>query len=138
MLWRPFMPGPIDRIILVYNGDSGLGAMLLDVLKKAAGRDDCALCAITYSPVGKRRAWTACASRLGIPVEELHRDELPPAWGITRAQLPCVLGRVGEAQPFVLLTRTEIEGLGRSVEGLERQLRMALAAHDAAPPRVQR
>jgi hypothetical protein len=63
------MPGPVSRIILVYNGDSGLGAMLLDVLRKAVGREDCALCEITYSPIGKRAPWTSREGRLGIPVE---------------------------------------------------------------------
>jgi hypothetical protein len=121
------MPGPADRIILVYSGDSGLGALLLDVLKKAAGREDCALCEITYGPVGKRRAWAACESRLGIPVEERHRDELPPDWGISRAELPCVLGRAGSARPFVLLTRADITACSRSVVALERRLRAALA-----------
>jgi len=127
------MSGPVNRIILVYNGDSGLGAMLLDVLKKATGREDCALCEITYSPVGKRGAWKACERRLGIAVEELHRDRLPAAWGIARADLPCILGRAGEERPVVLLTRDEIVACRGSVVELERRLEAALAATGAAP-----
>jgi hypothetical protein len=126
------MPGAVNRVILVYNGDSGLAAMLLDALKKAAGREDCALCEITYSPVGKRREWAACARRLGVAVEELHRDRLPAAWGISRSELPCVLGRVGDDRPFVLLTRADIAACGRSVAELERRLRGALAASRSA------
>jgi hypothetical protein len=108
------------RIILVYNGDRGLGALLLDVVKKAVGREDCPLCEITYSPVGKRRAWAACEARLGIPVEERHRNDLPAAWGIT--ELPCILGRNGEDPPFVILTRAEIAACRGSVEALARRL----------------
>lgn len=48
---------PPDRLILVYDADSGLGAMLLDVVKKAVGREDCPLCEITYGPLGKRSTW---------------------------------------------------------------------------------
>lgn len=44
-----------DRVILVYDGDSGVRAMLMDVLEKATGREECALCEITYGPLGKRR-----------------------------------------------------------------------------------
>jgi len=126
------MPGSVSRVVLVYNGDSGLAAMLLDAVKKAAGREDCALCEITYSPVGKRGEWAACERRLGVAVEELHRDRLPAAWGISRSALPCVLGRVGDERPFVLLGRADITACRGSVVELERRLRDAL---DASPAR---
>jgi hypothetical protein len=113
---------------LVYNGDSGLGAILLDVVKKALGREDCALCAIAYGPTGKRRAWAACEARLGVAVEELHRDQLPAAWGIGRAQLPCILGRAADEPPLVLLTRAEIEACRGSIAELEGRLRNALVS----------
>lgn len=128
---RPFGEGrqqtaSPDGVILVYDGDSGVRAMLLDAVKKTIGREDCALCEITYSPIGKRRAWTKCASRLGVTVAEMHRDELPDAWGITRAELPCVLARVQGRDPFVLVTRDEIGSCGGSVHALERALVAAL------------
>ena len=116
----------MNRVILVYDGDSGLAAMLLDAVKKAVGREDCALCEIIYSPVGKKREWVACQRRLGVEVEELHRDRIPPSWGIT--ELPCVLGRNGEARPAVLLDRGQIAACRGSVTELERRLRQALLA----------
>jgi hypothetical protein len=122
------MPGPIERVILVYDGDSGVRALLLDVVKKAIGREDCPLCEITYGPLGKRRAWSACASRLGVAVEELHRDQLPAAWEIARDDLPCILARAGDEAPSVLLTREAIVSCRSSVEQLDRELRAALAA----------
>src|SRR5579859_783295 len=106
---------PVNRVILVYNGDSGLAAMLLDAAKKAAGREDCALCEITYSPIGKRRDWVACERRLDVAVEELHRDRLPREWGIARTELPCVLGRAGDERPFRLLGRADITACRGSV-----------------------
>jgi hypothetical protein len=120
------MPAALDRIILVYNADSGLGALLLDIVKKAAGREDCSLCALTYSPVGKRRSWRACQARLGLPVEELHRDQLPADWDLARAQLPCILGRAGATRPFVLVSRADIDACGGSVDELEQRLRRAI------------
>lgn len=127
----PATPPRPDRLILVYDGDSGLGAMLLDVVKKAVGREDCALCEITYGPLGKRREWTACAARLGIAVEELHRDQLLPDWGITRQQLPCVLARVADERPSILLARDEIAACHGSVEALERRLLDELSSRAA-------
>jgi hypothetical protein len=115
-------------LILVFDAESGLTAMLADVVKKALGREDCALCEITYSPLGKRRAWQACEARLGMPVRELHRDNLPAAWGLDLAQLPCVLVQTGEAKPEMLLTKTEVTACAGRVDELERKLRETLAA----------
>jgi hypothetical protein len=125
---EPRTTGHTDRLILVYDGDSGVRAMLADVLKKLVGREECALCEITYSPVGKRRAWAACERRLGLIVDEIHRDQIPRAWRISRTQLPCVLGRSGEEMPFVLLTRDEIVVCQASVERLERRIGEKLGA----------
>jgi hypothetical protein len=120
----------IEKIVLIYDGDSGLGAMVLDVLKKAMGREDCALCEITYSPIGKRRAWVACSARLGVPVEELHRDQLPESWGIGRADLPCIVGSGSDPRPRILLTAAEIAACAGSVEELERRLRKSMEPSD--------
>jgi hypothetical protein len=122
-----------DRLILVYSGDSGVRAMLVDVLKKLVGREECALCEITYSPVGKRGEWLACEKRLGIIVDELHGDRLPDAWGIGRDQLPCILARAGEQMPFVLISRDEIATCRGSIEQLERRIGAALQAVTAPP-----
>jgi hypothetical protein len=127
------MTAALDRIILVYNADSGLRAMLLDVVKKCIGREDCTLCEITYSPVGKRAAWSACEKRLGVPVEELHRDQLPAAWGVAPSELPCILGRSGDARPFVLVSRAELAACDGRLEALEQRLRDALAGGARAP-----
>lgn len=125
----PFSGRP-DRLILVYDGDSGLKAMLLDVVKKAVGREECALCEITYSPLGKKGAWRACETRLCVAVDELHRDNLPPQWGISRSSLPCVLAQVADQRPFVLVPRDKIAACRGSVDALEALLVGALAAAD--------
>lgn len=119
--------GSATRLILVFDADSGLAAMLADIVKKAVGREDCALCEITYSPLGKRQSWKACEARLGIPVHELHRNEVPANWGLNPSQLPCVLVQVGDATPVDILARDAIASCHGSVETLERQLREALA-----------
>jgi hypothetical protein len=121
----PTGPG-LDGIVLVYDSDSGLWSMLLDVAKKAVGREDCALCAITYGPTGKRSGWTACESRLGIPVSEMHRDQLPSSWGLGAADLPCIVARSEGRSPTVLLGRAEIVACQGSAASLETALRRAL------------
>lgn len=119
--------GSLERLILVYDGDSGLRAMLFDVAKKCAGREECALCELTYSPLGQRSEFRECKSRLGVAVDELHRDQLPAEWGVSRAQLPCILGRVGAARPFVVVTREEIIACGGRMSVLEAKLLVAVS-----------
>lgn len=123
---------PPDRIILVYDVDSGFGAMLLDAAKKALGKEDCALCEMTHGPFGKREAWRRCESALGVIVDALHRNQIPAAWTISRTALPCILGRVGDQRPFVLVTRTEIEECGAELTALEHRLRSVLARFGGA------
>lgn len=127
----------IDGLILVYDADRGVRAALLDVVKKAVGREECALCEITHGPLGKRGAWRACEARIGseVGVEALHRDELPAAWGLARDQLPCVLGRRGSATPFVVVPRARIEAMRGDVDALEAALREVLAGTASDPAR---
>mgnify|MGYP001600966743 CR=1 FL=1 len=116
--------GPRGRLFLVFLSIVTLigDPLIINSLKKAIGREECALCEIVYSPVGKRRAWGECAARLGVTVREMHRDELPEAWGIQGADLPCVLGRERDAHPFVLVTRDEILACQQNPEALERAI----------------
>jgi hypothetical protein len=67
-----------------------------------------------------------------VAVKEMHRDRLPAAWGITRAQLPCILGRAADQTPFVLLSREEIDACRGRVAELERRLLAAVARPVAA------
>ena len=117
-----------DRLILAFDGDSGLRAMLLDVIKKAAGREDCPLCEIVYSPIGKRSAWVDCAARLQLPIAEIHRDVLPNDWGLQRSELPCVLAQTGDSIPKVLVAREAIVRCAGEVALLERTIQDALSA----------
>ena len=122
------MPSAPNTLIFVYDADGGLRAIVLDVLKKAVGREDCALCAIMYGPVGKRSAWKACERRLGLAIAELHRDELPPAWGMAPSALPCVLARAGDDMPRMLVEREEVEACRGDPAALEQRIRARLAA----------
>lgn len=116
-----------DRIILVYSGDSGFGSILLDVLKKAVGQEDCPLCEITNHPLGKRSAWRSCEARFGVPVSALHANELPDEWQLSRRSLPCILAQARNRHPIRLVGRDEIVACNHDVSALERAVRTALA-----------
>jgi hypothetical protein len=120
-----------ERVILVYDGDSGLRAMLLDVVKKAVGHEECALCEITYSAVGKRGAWKRCEQRLGVEVAEMHRDQLPSEWAVPRSDLPCIRAQAGDERPFVFVRREDIVACHGSVEALEGAILGAMNREDS-------
>ena len=101
-----------DRVILVYDGDGGLHAMLLDALKKAVGREECPLCEITYSPTGKRREWLAGEKRLGV------RPQL--AWNVRAT--------VGGKPQFVLAT-APMTAVLRSSGDVRASSRHAIPSH---------
>ena len=61
-------------------------------------------------------------------MSEFHRDNLPAEWGVGRDELPCILGRVGDERPFVLVGRPKIVSCRGSVDALETALREALGA----------
>ena len=79
-----------ERLIFVYNADSGLINMAKDYIHKAVSPQtyDCQLCAVTYGPLGMRQRWRKFVRGLNVEVEFLHRDELAERYGISGADLP--------------------------------------------------
>ena len=84
------------RIILIYDGDSGLLPMVADVVKKTFGFEECPLCEITYSPLGKKGEWKNCEAKLPYPVEHKHRNEISTEWRKQVGKLPVVAFQDGE------------------------------------------
>lgn len=57
-----------------------------------AGGPTCALCDITHGWFGEKPAFGACKTRLPVPFEVRHLDELSPELArLTDGQTPCVL-----------------------------------------------
>ncbi len=115
----------VERLYVVYNADSDLWSLLVDVARKLAGRDECPLCTLTHGATGERTAWKACKQALRVPVDAVHRDELTDELRQLGAELPFVAVRVG-GRPELLLDRAAIAGL--RTEELERALRERAAA----------
>lgn len=97
----------IDRLIFVYNADSGLLAAIADSAKKLLRINGCTLCSLTHSTSGEKGEWTSCKETLGVPVEYLHRDELDArVKDVVQQELPCVLAETGGA--LVMLLRPDV------------------------------
>lgn len=118
----------IERLILVYNANSGRWAALVDSARKALDLNACTLCTITHGLAGEKDSWRECRSGLNVPVDSLHRDELSEEVArLTTGGLPCILAEAG-GERWVLLDPRALASCAGSVEALDRELRSAAAS----------
>ena len=80
----------MDKLIFVYNADSGILSAMKDWAHKIVFPETypCSLCALTYDNLGMRRPWREFVKELGYEAEFLHRDELEEQYGVKDAMLP--------------------------------------------------
>ncbi len=87
------------RIILVYNADTGLVAMVSDWLVKhlTPARYACRLCALTYGSFTMRKRWAETLAALPLPWVALHRDEWQAQFPGNGDALPAIFRQEGDA-----------------------------------------
>ena len=123
---------PATSLIGVYDADGGLLGEAAYVWGKVRGTRHCALCDITHGRVRRKPEWDRMVAGLGLPVDLLHLDELPPdvRREVPSCGAPVVLARSRDGlRPLVL--GAELEELDGSVERLGDLLRARLAAERA-------
>jgi hypothetical protein len=112
----------IERLYLVYNADSDWWSLLVDVVRKIAGRDECPLCTLTHGAGGERASFRQFKQSLYGPVEAVHRDELTPELRALQAELPFLAVRTAGSLT-VLLDKAGVAALGGNSDALERSVR---------------
>lgn len=67
----------IQKLLFIYNADSGLGNMLLDGAHKILSPDTyaCSLCSLTYGAFSEKSEWKKFRTKSAIPMDFLHKDE---------------------------------------------------------------
>ena len=68
----------VTRLVGVYDADGGLLGEAAYVWGKVRGTRHCALCDITHGRVRRKPEWDRMVADLGVPVDLLHLDEMPP------------------------------------------------------------
>ncbi len=94
-----------DALIIVYNADEGLGAMLFDAVHKLVRPDTypCDLCAITYGPMAMRGAWRDWLKAQPFAAEFYHRQDFARAFpALIDLPLPTIMRRDGSALTLLL------------------------------------
>ncbi len=118
---------PIEKLVFVYNADSGILNSVIDSARKLLSINGCPLCSLTHSLAGEKREWRTCKESIGVPVEYLHRDELSPKTSaVIGDQLPCVLAEAG-GETIVLLDSNVISRCKGSVADFRGRLKMHAA-----------
>lgn len=83
-----------NRLIFVYNADSGLINMLKHWTHKLLRPQtyDCQLCLLTYGNTGMHKQWDSFISSIPLECVFLHRDEFIEKYPtIKQSSLPCIL-----------------------------------------------
>lgn len=125
---------PIERLLFVYAADSGLVSAWVDSARKLLRLKGCTLCSLTHGLAGERLDWRECKDELGVPIDYLHRDELPPALEqAVGRRLPCVVAQAG-GRLAVLLDPAALERCQGSVSDLRGRLRAHAAMSGLALP----
>jgi hypothetical protein len=120
-----------DKLVFVYNADSGFFNLLADMAHKIAspGTYNCQLCMLTHGHVGMREQWKEYLESIDAELEFLHRDEFLEKYGQHTAALPALfLARGGEAGLF--MSEAEINRC-ETLDALIAQLDNKLAGLDS-------
>lgn len=66
-----------NKIIVVYNADSGAGNTLMDIAHKAISPStySCALCQLTHGIFSAKSEWETFLNESEMQVEVMHKDE---------------------------------------------------------------
>jgi hypothetical protein len=128
----------IERLIFVFDADSGALSAFFDSAKKALRLGGCALCTITHGLAGERSEWRECKEELGVPVAYVHRDEVgPKLTEVLGGKLPAVVAEAG-GELVQLMDRDALERCRGSVADLRGRMVYFASTHHLALPTAVR
>lgn len=116
----------IERLYLVWNAELSLTGGLAYVANRLRGKDECALCELTYAGITEKREFKQCKQDIGVPFEGVYRNRMNVEQATAAAgDFPCVLA--GTPSGLVkLLGRTEIESCDGDLDLFADRLRQAI------------
>ena len=112
-----------NRIIFVYNANSGLFNTFADIAHKAIspGTYKCSLCNLTHDLFNEKKEWTDFIEGLNVDCEFLHIDEFRRKYISDVTDFPAIF-TVNSGQASLLMNRKEIDG-SRSLADLKKLVR---------------
>ncbi|MEO1010167.1 MAG: GTPase [Bacteroidota bacterium] len=104
-----------EKLIFVYNANSGLRHQLLDGAHKILSPNTytCSLCAITFGAFLEKRVWKRFRKASNLKMEFLHKDEFMKMYKSKfgyKFNFPIILAEAGHTLE-VLITTDELNGM---------------------------
>lgn len=101
----------MEKLIFVYNADSGKLKALMDSFHKAINPSayPCKLCALTYGTIGEKKVWKRFREDLDVETDFLHKDEFQKQYASKfghKFQFPVILAQTGNGLE-VLISNTD-------------------------------
>lgn len=113
----------IERLIFVFDANSGKLGAWVDSAKKALMMKGCALCTITHGILGEKSEWQDCKAQIGVPIDYFHRDDMPePVRAVASKLLPCIVAVVEGGEHQLLVGPDVLERCKGSVADLKSRL----------------
>ena len=120
----------VNRLILIYDANSGKIGAFLDSTKKLLMIGGCALCTITHGILGEKTEWKECKEELGVSIAYYHKDEIPEyLQEMVNGHLPCILAQAG-GKALMLLEPEVLTRCRGNVDDLKGRIRYYLAANN--------
>jgi len=109
-----------NKIIFVYNADSGMFNSLADTAHKLLSPSTykCNLCRLTYGQLHEKKEWADFISSFPYDIKFLHKNELVNKYPNIRRKLPAVFN-VSKGNLKLLISAKEIDK-SRNLEELKR------------------
>ncbi len=112
-----------NKLIFIYNADSGIVSAGMDWLHKLVSPDtyQCDLCGMTYGHLGMKKKWKNFLNSVDYDKEFVYKDQVSTAYPeLIEYDLP-VVALKENGQTEVLLDSNALKGL--SLDQLEAELR---------------
>ncbi len=124
----------IERLYLAWNAELSLTGGLAYVANRLRGKDECALCELTYDGISEKPEFKQCKRDIGLPFEGVYRNRMDSEQAAAAADdFPCVLARTSTGL-VKLLSRTEIESCNGDLDLFTDRLREAIDRHHNSTP----
>jgi len=108
----------VVRLLGVYDADGGLAGEIRYIVGHLLGRTECSLCDITHSPVRRKPAWDRMVATLCVPLDLVHRNEVPPSFtaALEGLALPVVVAELSDGRIEVSLDAATLASCEGDIE----------------------
>lgn len=131
-------PRDVERLVFVYDADSGFMGLVADSAKKLFQLKGCALCTITHGLTGEKREWSKTKDDIGVEVDGVHRDELDDELDrVVQGRLPCVVAETTDGEKIFLLAPEVLERCKGSVNDFRARLLTYTSMHELRIPGLE-